>query len=123
MRFVPVDPPREFPVSGGRVTMRDTGRVALEPQEQVTFTTPAGGEYDVARTAWGFYATPSVDARLAGFGLRAALASNAIGRHFVVLVERGCEDAFDAYLGQEEMRVVAWLDDPATLARITEALA
>ena len=49
MRFDPVDPPRRF--RAGRlaeVEMSDTGRLALDPDEQVTLTTPSGGEYDVA---------------------------------------------------------------------------
>ena len=75
MKFTPIDPPRRFQVSGRGVTLMlsDCGRVALEPGEQVTFTTAAGGEYDVARKDWGFYATPSTNSRLKSFGLRAAL--------------------------------------------------
>lgn len=110
MRFAPVDPPRRF--RAGRlaeVEMRDTGRLALDPDEQVTLTTPAGGEYDVARKSWGFYATPSVDRRLPSFGLRACLATNPDGRRFVLLVERGHEDEFAAYRDEQGL-TVEWLD-------------
>lgn len=109
MRFDPVDPPRRF--KAGReavVEMRDVGRLHLEPDEQVTFTTPAGAEYDVARKEWGFYATPSVDGRLPRFGLRACLATNGEGRTFVLLVERGCEEAFERYRA-EHCLAIEWL--------------
>jgi hypothetical protein len=120
VRFERLDPPREFVVAGG-IVLRDTGRVRLEPGEQVTFLTEAGGEYDVARTPWGFYATPSVDHRLPRFGLRAGLVRNALGRHFVVLVERGREQEFASYLAAQDSVVAAWLDDPTALAAREEA--
>ena len=91
--------------------MRDCGTLALAPDEQVTLVTESGAEYDVARKDWGFYATPSLNGRLASFGLRGVLIRNTLtGRYFVLLVERGREDAFDAYMAQESLEVVAWLD-------------
>jgi len=123
MRFDPLDPPRRFEAGyGPTVTISDCGRLHLEADEQVTFTTPGGGEYDVARKEWGFYATPSLNGRLAGFGLRAALARNRVGRYFVLLVERGREDAFAAYLEADRMALVSWLDDDASLARLEAGL-
>jgi hypothetical protein len=123
MRFEPKDPPRAF-VAGytGTVTVKDCGTVALAADEQVTFTTPAGGEYDVTRKSWGFYATPSLNARLPRFKLRAALAKSWQDRYFVYLVERGREEEFQRYLEAEHNFVVAWLDDEATLRRIEAAV-
>jgi hypothetical protein len=119
MRFTPVDPPRVFEVGHDeKIRMKDCGRVALEPDEQVTFVTPAGGEYDVARKAWGFYATPSLNGRLPCFGLRGVLVRNRLDQYFVLLVERGQEPAFDRYVASERLAVVSWLDDPAALARL-----
>ncbi|MCA9290943.1 MAG: hypothetical protein KDA25_07430 [Phycisphaerales bacterium] len=105
------DPPRSFTVGfGPPVTMHDCAHIALEPDEQVTFTTPGGGEYDVARKSWGFYATPSLDRRLPSFGLHAMIVRNRDDHHFVVLVERGHDEAFRAYLDAERLTVVARLD-------------
>ncbi len=74
MRFEPVEPPRAFNVGiRGEVVMRDCGRISLDPDEQVTFLTESGGEYDVARKDWGFYATPSINARLRDFGFGTVL--------------------------------------------------
>lgn len=122
VKIDPNDPPREYTVGRARaITIRDCGRVALEPDEQVTFITAAGGQYDVARKDWGFYATPSTNGRLASFGLRAAVVRNDQGRFYVMIVERGKEDAFARYLADEANRVVAWLDDESTLAAIERA--
>ena len=115
MKFTPIDPPRQFQVSGRGVslTLSDCGRVALEPDEQVTFTTSSGAEYDVARKDWGFYATPSTNGRLQSFGLRAALVLSGYQKLFVVLVEAGKEDAFLEYVAADKQRLLCWLDDDA----------
>lgn len=96
--------------------MLDCGQVYLESDEQVTFTMDGGGELDVARKEWGFYATPSLNGRLADFGLRATLARNTLTNKFYVLVvERGKEAAFYDYLAQESCEVVFWLDTTESL--------
>jgi hypothetical protein len=109
-----------------RFEMADCGSVALSTDEQITFVTERGGEFDVARKDWGFYATPSLNGRLSGFGLRTALIRNRLtDRYFVLLVERGQESSFEAYLVQESCDVVAWLDSTEALsalrARMTQA--
>jgi hypothetical protein len=112
VKVVPQVPPRKFRVGTiGHVELSDCGRIELQPDEQVTFTTEAGGEYDVARKAWGFYATPSLNGRLPRFGLRPALVKGLEEKFFVMLVERGHEDAFRAYLGAEGLTMLRWLDD------------
>lgn len=120
MKFTPIDPPRRFEVSGAgvKLMLSDCGRVALEPDEQVTFTTEAGGEYDVTRKEWGFYATPSLNGRLKSFGLRGALVLSVFGRLFLVLVEKGKEDAFLAYVEADRQKLLCWLDDDAQVARL-----
>ncbi|HLN09267.1 MAG TPA: hypothetical protein VK281_09945, partial [Xanthobacteraceae bacterium] len=71
MQFDPKVPPRVFTVgNSGPIEMRDCGMVALDADEQLTFVTERGAEYDVARKDWGFYATPSLNGRLMQFGLR-----------------------------------------------------
>lgn len=108
MNLRPIDPPRTFRV--GDVEMRHCADVELNADEQVTFTSPSGTEFDVARKAWGYYATPSLNRRLPEHGLRAALAANADGRITLLLVERGLEPLFEMYCAEQAMRVVAWLD-------------
>jgi hypothetical protein len=112
MRFVEKSPPRRFTVGNAvKFEMRDCGTLALAPDEQVTLVTESGAEYDVARKDWGFYATPSLNGRLESYGLRGVLIRNTLtGRYFVLLVERGRENAFTTYMGEESLEVVAWLD-------------
>lgn len=124
MRFQPVEPPREYACGiRDEVVMRDVGRVTLAPDEQVTFLTPAGAEYDLARKSWGFYATPSLNGRLVRFGLRAALVRNTKRQWFVMLVERGHEAEFDEYLAAESLVVVTWLESTEDLERVERGLA
>ncbi len=113
-------PPRDFVVgANASITIRDCAHVALEPDEQVTFTTPAGGEYDVVRKSWGFYATPSLNSRLPRFKLRPALIrNNATRNFFVLLVEEGRESDFETYLADENLARICWLNDNATLEQI-----
>jgi hypothetical protein len=117
------NPPRSYEVGRTvKLQMKDCGTVRLEPDEQLTFTTEAGAEYDLARKDWGFYATPSLNGRLQQFGLRAVLVKNMIGRFFVLLVENGKESLFDQYVAVEELRIVAWLDNAENLALVESAL-
>lgn len=123
MRFDARQPPRRYPA--GRhlpVEIADCGSLHLDADEQVTFVTERGGEYDVARKSWGFYATPSTNARLAGFGLRAALVLNEVDRAFVMLVEAGEEADFQAYLDGEHIRLLAWLDTDEAVAGLVDRL-
>lgn len=123
MKLHVVEPPREYEVGFGEtIVMRDCGRLELEPDEQVTLTTESGAEYDVARKDWGFYATPSLNSRLAGFGLRGVLVRNRLGRYFVLLVEGGHEQSFERYVDVEHLRVVTWLDTDEALERLDGAL-
>lgn len=101
-----------------KLTLSDCGRVELGADEQVTFTTEGGGEYDVTRKDWGFYATPSMNGRLKTFGLRAALVLSTYGKLFLMLVESGKEGAFLDYVHADHQKVLCWLDDDAEVARL-----
>lgn len=123
VKFTPIDPPRVFEVGFGEtIEMKDCARLALEPDEQVTLTTEAGAEYDLARKSWGFYATPSLNGRLSGFGLRGVLVKNRIDRYFILLVERGKESLFEEYRQIEQLEIVCWLDSTEQLQQIEEGL-
>jgi hypothetical protein len=118
MRFEHKDPPRIF-IVGNNIPIKDCGIVALQADEQVTFVTESGAEYDIARKDWGFYATPSLNGRLEQFGLRGVLIQNRLTkRYFVLLVERGREPSFEAYLAAENLRIVHWLDSAEACAAL-----
>jgi hypothetical protein len=122
MKFIPQEK-RFFKVGlHKKIHIADCGKIELEPDEQVTFTTPTGAEYDVARKDWGFYATPSTNSRLASFGLRTVLVRNSMGRAYVFLVERGKEESFEQYLADEGIRIVCWLDSDAAVEAVVQKL-
>jgi hypothetical protein len=120
MKFEAKSPPRPFLVGNAdKFEMHDCGNVWLDADEQITFVTESGAEYDVARKQWGFYATPSLNGRLQQFGLRTALIKNrGTQRYFVLLVEREAEALFRRYCSRENLEVIVWLDDPKTLQRL-----
>lgn len=125
MIFDERNPPRIFTV-GNTVSfnMKDCGAVRLNPNEQITLLTPEGAEFDVARKDWGFYATPSLNGRLQQFGLRAVLIRNlTTNRYFILLVERGKETSFDTYCSQENLGIVAWLDNTSACDTVRQKLA
>jgi len=117
MKFAPKEPPRRFQVGNAvKFDMKDCGELMLGADEQVTLKTERGGEYDVARKEWGFYATPSLNGRLEQFGLRTVLIRNRdTGRYFILLVERGEEAGFDDYMAREGLELIAWMDSTAAL--------
>ncbi len=119
MKFSPVVPPRVFEVGfEQKFAVKDCARLSLEANEQVTLTTGSGGEYDVTRKSWGFYATPSTNGRLMRFGLRSALVKNRIGQYFVMLVEVGKEAWFEEYLASERLSALCWFDNQDDLSKL-----
>lgn len=123
MKFIPKDPPRTFEVGYDKKGyISDCGTMQLTPDEQITFTTESGTEYDVTRKNWGFYATPSLNGRLSGFNLRAVLTKNRYNRYFIMLVERGKETEFMQYVDGEPLIIVAWMDNEENLLSIDEKL-
>lgn len=113
VKFIPREPVRRFRVgSQAEIEISDCGNVHLEPDELVTFVTPSGKEYDFVAKSWGFYATPSLNGRLAAQGFRTALVCNASSkRHFVMVVEQESIGEFDEYLASTGQTVVEWLHE------------
>jgi hypothetical protein len=124
MQFKPLDPPRKFEVTGAgiKLDLSDCGSIELNPDEQVTFTTASGGQYDVTRKSWGFYATPSINGRLKSFGLRGALVVSKFGKIFLMLVETGKESEFFTYINSDLQKFICWLDDDQEVQRIVRLL-
>lgn len=120
MKFRPTDPVRTYEVQGAglSLTLMDCGRIDLQPNEQVSFTTANGREYDVTRKDWGFYATPSTNGRLKSFGFRTALVLSEAGKLFVMLVEAEQMATFHQYLEDDHQELLCWLDDDMEIAKL-----
>lgn len=113
------EPPRQFGVGYRDIVLSHSASIMLGPDEMVTFVDGNGGEYDVTRKDWGYYATPSLGRRLRSFGLRAALMRNVETRQcFVVLVEESKQDQWRSYMRDERQELVMWLDDEERLASL-----
>ncbi len=111
MKLKIIDPPREFK-AGSSIILKDCAHIELQAEEQITFLTETGAEYDVARKNWGYYATPSINGRLSSNGFKTALTKNTVsGRYFVMLVEFVKQSLFLEYLEMESMTLVEWLDE------------
>ena len=124
MKFKPRNPPRRFEVTGAglKLDLSDCGSIELDPDEQVTFITKSGGQYDITRKSWGFYATPSINGRLKDFGLRGALVISKFGKIFLMLVESGKESDFFDYINSDLQKFICWLDDDQEVEKITKLL-
>ncbi len=119
VKFEEKKPPRTFEAGSDiKRIIKDCGMIKLSPDEQVTFVTESGNEYDLTRKDFGFYATPSLNGRLKEFNLRAVLVKNTQDRFFILLVENGKEDLFDKYIEEEKITIVTWLDDTETLSKL-----
>jgi hypothetical protein len=117
------NPPRNFEVGfDNKTNISDCGTIVLNSNEQITFKTSQGGEYDVTRKSWGFYATPSTNGRLPRFGFKTVLVKNRLNQHFVMLVEKGHESEFENYAMKEPLTIVAWLDNSKDLEKISKEM-
>jgi hypothetical protein len=105
-------PPREFSPYPG-LKLSDMGDVWLASDEQLTFRMPTGAGNDIVRKDWGFYLTNSLNVNLRSQGFKTALVSSGATdpRFYVLLVDAGKLDAFDAYLKEFGMKLAAWLDE------------
>jgi len=106
------DPPRKYR-SGlhNQIEINDCGEVHPESNEQLTFFTKSGKEYDVAAKDWGFYATPSMNGRLVKQGFKTALVRNSRDQYFIMIVDKEMKKEFHDYLDEEKQVVEEWLDE------------
>jgi SAM-dependent methyltransferase len=107
-----LDVPRVFvPGADKSQVIKDWGKIFLSSDEMVSFITASGKEYDLCAKSWGFYATPSINARLKEKGFKTALVKNSQGHLYVMLVEQEQLEAFAGFLKRENEAVVEWLDE------------
>ncbi|KJE37157.1 hypothetical protein UF64_00265 [Thalassospira sp. HJ] len=103
--------PRTFIVGSKKdIEISHTADITLSSDEQVTFLTENGSEFDFVRKQWGYYATPSINRRLKHFGFHTALVQNAKGHVYIFVVEAEKMDGFNAYCKAENQTVLMWLD-------------
>ena len=102
--------PRQFKIQ--QITLRDCGKIFLDPDEMVSLVTERGGECDITSKEWGFYLGPSLNRRLKNQGFKVALALNNQDKIFIMAVEIHRMIDFKKYLRENpDIRVLSWLDE------------
>ena len=86
-------------------------KIKLESNEQISFITIDKKEYDVVAKEWGFYATPSINARLVDEGFKTALVKNKNNKYYIMVVDLDKIKIFQKYLEQSNQEIVEWLDE------------
>ena len=102
--------PRTFQVGkNNQIKISDFGQLFLTPDEMLTFVTPSKKHFDVVQKDWGFYATPSINSRLAKEGFHTALVRNLAGQEYIMLVEKELKQEFYDYCDSDNQVILTWL--------------
>ena len=96
---------RLFTVGISKVKIRDRGNMYLSNNHQVTFKYK-DSEYDVCKKNWGYYATPSINGRLKGFGFKTYLIINKFKKIYIFLVHKNKILEFKKYLKKEKNSII-----------------
>ncbi len=105
-------PHRRFCVGKDKnIVLHHCADIELKSNEQVTFIGDNKHEYDVVKTEWGYYATPSVNNRLIKFKIKTALTQNSTGQIYVMLVHEDKISNFQEYCVAEKITVLEWISE------------
>ena len=119
MKISRTTPAREIEAGfENKIIIKDCGIIHLESDEQVTFLTALGGEYDVTKKEWGFYMGPSLNGRLSLFKLSPVLVKNRQDKFYMLLVEEGKEKSFGEYLEEQQLTLVGWMNTAKAIESI-----
>lgn len=100
---------RKFKVGINNIILTEAAKISLKQNEIVTFVN-GKTEYDIVKTGWGFYATPSINSRLLKFNLRTCIIKSTVTKNiFIVLVQKDKEKKFRKYLKNEKCKIVKWM--------------
>tara|TARA_Y100000590_G_scaffold456156_1_gene606184 strand:- start:1901 stop:2251 length:351 start_codon:yes stop_codon:yes gene_type:complete len=112
LKLIKTNPPRFFKVGiNQQITIKDSAKIKLDSNEQVTFITKESNEFDIVSKEWGFYATPSINERLKNNNFKTALVKNSFNKYYVLLVNKSKIQSFHDYLDEEKQYLVEWLDE------------
>tara|TARA_B100001093_G_C26436607_1_gene846274 strand:- start:149 stop:511 length:363 start_codon:yes stop_codon:yes gene_type:complete len=111
MKIDQKNPVRKFYASRNNdIVISHQADITLLPDEQITFLTEDGAEFDFVRKDWGYYATPSINRRLRSFGFHSAVVQNTKGHIYIFVVEQAKMQEFEKYCKTENQTVLMWLD-------------
>ncbi len=102
--------PRIFNVNGS--DSKDFGKIILDENEMVSLLSDTGKEVDITAKSWGYYLGPSLNARLADEGYKAALVINQYNKIFLMIVDKAKIEGFKNYLkDNQDNRILCWIDE------------
>jgi len=100
---------RKFKVGFNNIILKEVAKIRLNKNELVTFVNRKS-EYDVVKTPWGYYATPSINSRLKKFNIKTCIMRSKITKNiFITLIEKNKTKEFKKYLKDEKCELIKWL--------------
>ena len=93
---------RKFKVGFNDIILKEVAKIELNKNELVTFVN-GKSEYDIVKTNWGYYATPSINSRLKKFNIKTCIIRNKTTKNiFITLIEKNKTKVFKKYLKDEK---------------------
>ena len=105
-----LETPRKYSIKK-EITIKDMGKIELEPYEQITFIKDQNKEFDFTSFEWGFYIAPSVNKRAKDFGYKIALVLNEQDRLYINAVLEDKKDIFLDNIKRKKAKLICWLDE------------
>ena len=113
MKYKEILPPRKFNAgSNQQICIEQCADVYLKDNEQVTFVSENGSEYDVAKKDWGYYPFPSINSRLKRNSYKVALVMNKNDKKlFILIVDKNRVKSFIKYIKKNKSKIIMWFDE------------
>ena len=98
---------RKFLVN--KLKINHVANLTLKPFEQITLVSKDKSEYDISKTDWGYYATPSINQRLKENKLDTYIVFNKLNKKiFIHLVHKKKALRYKRYLKEENLEIITW---------------
>lgn len=104
MKLDVFESPRRFFVDKTKqIEIEHVADCVLEPNQMLTFIGPNNQQHDVVAKDWGFYATSSINHRLANNGFETFLTRSKDGKLYLVLVYLEKRKEFEKYCAEQNL--------------------
>lgn len=98
---------RKFLVN--KLKINHVANLTLKSFEQITLVSKDKSEYDISKTDWGYYATPSINQRLKENNLDTYIVFNKLNKKiFIHLVHKKKALRYKRYLKEENLEIISW---------------
>ena len=98
---------RRFKVN--KVNIKHVGNLSLNSFETITFISKDKSEYDISKTDWGYYATPSINYRLLKNKFKTFIVfSKLCKKIFIHIVHKNRIGKYKKYLKTQNLEIIPW---------------